>query len=75
MTMTKRDKVFAQNWIEQMREDFAVYHFSAYVGQPLTYVYEYRPDTYVNCFWWDHEEPARPWGYRDNALSQEDLVR
>lgn len=68
--MTHKDKVFAQNWIEQMREEFKMYAFSGYVGEPLTYVFDYRPDTYVNCFWWG----SGPWNRRDEALPFSNLV-
>ena len=71
MTMTNRDKVFAQNWIEQMREEFDMYPFSGYVGEPLTYVFECQPHTYVNCLWWS----SGAWNRRDDALPLSDLVR
>lgn len=71
MTMTNRDKVFAQNWIEQMREEFDMYPFSGYVGEPLTYVFESHPNTYVNCFWWG----SGAWNRRDDALPFSALVR
>lgn len=73
--MTHRDKVFAQNWIEQMREDFVSYPFHKYAGRPLTYVYAVHPYTYVNCFWWNAGGSVYPWGRRDNALEQEVFVR
>jgi len=69
--MTNRDKVFAQNWIEQMRTEFKLRPFACYIGEPLTYVYELRPSTLVNCFWWDYNW----WGRRDNALRAENFVR
>ena len=74
MTMTNRDKVFAQNWIEQMREEFDMYPFSGYVGEPLTYVFECQPHTYVNCFWWHRGSPYS-WGRRDDTLQEEDFAR
>lgn len=72
MTMANRDKVFAQNWIEQMREEFAAHCFDEYVGRPLTYVYAFQPDTYVNCFWWVSDYP---WHRREDALLGRNLVQ
>ena len=73
MTMANMDKVFAQNWIEQMRTEFGQYPFDDYVGEPLTYVFERHPDTLVNCFWWTVSDC--PWGFRDNTLPDVVFVR
>ena len=70
--MENRDKVFAQNWIEQLREGFRMHPFLHYVGQPLTHVYEAHPDVLVNCFWWDL---GTEWGCRDIELELNELVR
>lgn len=74
MTMTNMDKVFAQNWIEQMRKDFVAYPFDGNVGRPLTYVYEEDPSILVNCFWWHRGSPYS-WGRRDDTLQEEDFAR
>lgn len=75
MTMANMDKVFAQNWIEQMRTEFGQYPFVGYIGEPLTYMFESHPHTLVNCFWWHQPGSDCPWGFRDNALPDEVFVR
>lgn len=72
--MENRDKVFAQNWIEQMRRDFAAHPFAGYGGHPLTYVFADSPYTVVNCFWW-LGPMGLYWKRREHTLEEEVFAR